>query len=111
MYNFDAPEALDTTGGVSEKRWPLPTPDLQHLGTIVVLRTDAPDLQVRSAETSHAGLRVTGWGSTSQALADLVFCKLRVHKRTYYRMKIEQLVRSISDDDAPTMRTLVTPLA
>ncbi|KAI0549295.1 Alpha/Beta hydrolase protein [Xylaria curta] len=78
-------------GGISEKRWPLPAPDLQHIGPIVVLKTELPDLKVDSSKPSQVRTKVTAWSISSESLSDLVFCQLGVHRRKYYRQKIEQL--------------------
>ncbi|KAI1750000.1 Alpha/Beta hydrolase protein [Xylaria castorea] len=80
-----------TAEGISGKRWPLPAPDLQHIGPIVVLKTELPDLQLDSMKPPEVSTRVTAWSVSSKGLSDLVFCQLRVHRRKYYRQKIEQL--------------------
>lgn len=96
LYNSEAPgstgeEDTLTPEGILEKRWALPTPDLQHIGPIVVLKTELPDLRPDSLKPPGVSTRVTAWSLTSEDLSDLVFCQLRVHRRLYYRQKIEQL--------------------
>ncbi|KAI0458629.1 hypothetical protein F5B21DRAFT_400075 [Xylaria acuta] len=86
-----ASEDTLTAEGISGKPWPLPPPDLQHIGPIVVLRTELPDLQLDSLKAHKVSTKVTAWSVTSESLSDLVFCELRVHRRKYYRTKIEQL--------------------
>ncbi|RYC56448.1 hypothetical protein CHU98_g9752 [Xylaria longipes] len=46
-----------TAEGISGKCWPLPPPDLQHIGPIVVLKTELPDLQLDSAKPPKVSTR------------------------------------------------------
>ncbi|KAI3332062.1 alpha/beta-hydrolase [Xylariaceae sp. AK1471] len=102
LYNS---EALHPTGedgniaeGTTQNRWPLPAPDLQHIGSIVVLKTDLPDLQLDHARPSEIIPRLTAWRVTSESLSDLVFCQLLVHRRRYYQEKMKQLANSNFDE-------------
>ncbi|KAI8953597.1 Alpha/Beta hydrolase protein [Xylaria longipes] len=96
--NFTSEDTL-TAEGISGKCWPLPPPDLQHIGPIVVLKTELPDLQLDSAKPPKVSTRVRAWSVTSESLSDLVFCQLRVHRRKYYRQKIEQLANCNLDSN------------
>ncbi|KAI1111524.1 Alpha/Beta hydrolase protein [Nemania sp. NC0429] len=100
LYGSKAPDIPEesswTDDEVVGKYWPLPTSDFQHIGSIVVLRTELPDLQLYNKAGSEVstGVRVTAWSVTSESLSELIFCQLQVHRRKYYREKIEQLVNS-----------------
>ncbi|KAI0874390.1 Alpha/Beta hydrolase protein [Hypoxylon argillaceum] len=87
-----------TTKDDSTRRWPLPASDLKHVGPIVVLRTELPDLRLDNIKPSDVSTRVTAWSVTSEDISSLVFCKLQVHKRKYYREKIDQLVSGNFED-------------
>ncbi|KAI0189758.1 Alpha/Beta hydrolase protein [Xylaria flabelliformis] len=80
-----------TAEGTSGERWLLPAPDLQHIGPIVVLKTELPDLKLDSIKPPKVTTKVTAWSISSESLSDLVFCQLGVHRRKYYQQKIEQL--------------------
>ncbi|KAI1122933.1 Alpha/Beta hydrolase protein [Nemania abortiva] len=105
LFNSEAQdinsEGSNTTKRNSGRSWPLPTPDFQHIGPIVVLKTELPDLQLENKISSDVGTRVKAWDVTSDSLSNLVFCKLQVHRRRYYREKIEQLVRDNSGGAVP----------
>lgn len=91
----DIPEESSWTDDeVVGKYWPLPTSDFEHIGSIVVLRTELPDLQPDNMSASEVSTKVTAWSVTSEDLSDLIFCQLQVHRRKYYREKIEQLVNN-----------------
>ncbi|KAI1740785.1 Alpha/Beta hydrolase protein [Xylaria scruposa] len=81
-----------TAEGTSGERWPLPAPDLQHIGPIVVLKTELPDLKLDSIKPPQVSTKVTAWSISSESLSDLVFCQLKVHRRKFYQQKIKQLV-------------------
>ncbi|KAI0437301.1 Alpha/Beta hydrolase protein [Xylaria telfairii] len=111
LYNSEAPGSTSedtlTPGGTLGKRWELPAPDLQHIGPIVVLKTELPDLRPDSLKSAGVSTRVTAWSATPESLSELVFCQLRVHRRMYYRQKIEQLVNWDPDGigSATSLRT------
>ncbi|KAI0096239.1 Alpha/Beta hydrolase protein [Nemania sp. FL0031] len=114
LFNSEAPstngEEPHTTEekGDSDRIWPLPIPELQHIGSIVVLKTELPNLQLDSMRPSELSTRVTAWSVTSGSMSELVFCKLQVHKRKYYREKIEQLVCDNSSNINPASQLLNT---
>ncbi|TRX99039.1 hypothetical protein FHL15_000381 [Xylaria flabelliformis] len=95
-----------TAEGTSGERWPLPAPDLQHIGPIVVLKTELPDLKLDSIKPPKVTTKITAWSISSESLSDLVFCQLGVHRRKYYQQKIEQLADY--NDDSVLSRNFKT---
>lgn len=99
LYSSKTPYVPEESSWTDEeivgKYWPLPTSDFEHIGSIVVLRTELPDLQLDNMTASQVSTKVTAWDITSESLSDLVFCQVQVHRRKYYRGKIEQLVNQL----------------
>ncbi|KAJ2988558.1 hypothetical protein NUW58_g3909 [Xylaria curta] len=115
LYNSGAPDFAKgesfTTEEIPEKCWPLPTRDLQHIGSIVVLKTELPDLKLDETKPSDVSTRVTAWSVTPESMSSLVFCQIQVHRRKYYRQKIEQLTKGGFESVVSSKRssdTLVT---
>lgn len=98
LYGPNAPYVPEENSWTDEeivgKYWPLPASDFQHFGSIVVLRTELPDLKLDNVTASEVSTKVTAWSVTSESLSELIFCQLQVHRRKYYREKIEQLVNN-----------------
>ncbi|KAJ8130837.1 hypothetical protein O1611_g2788 [Lasiodiplodia mahajangana] len=105
LFNSEAPNTKEdpyTTDEDPGRTWPLPPPELQHIGSIVALKTELPNLPLNGMKPYEVNTRVTAWSVAPESISDLIFCKLQVHKRKYYREKIEQLVYNNSESISST---------
>jgi hypothetical protein len=71
--------------------WALPSQGLQHVGTIVVLRTEVPRFEDGDDGEGNTGLSLSAWKVTSESLAELIFCRLSVHGRVAYQERIVRI--------------------
>jgi hypothetical protein len=79
------------TDGDNRHNWPLPTPEVQHIGPIVVLKIGPPSSDIEDITSSLPGLILSAWRITAEDLSRLVFCRLSVHSRMAYRDRIQQI--------------------
>lgn len=71
--------------------WPLPAPEVQHIGPIVVLKIDPPSSDMKGTDSSLPALILSAWRITKEDLSRLMFCRLSVHSRMAYRSRIQQI--------------------
>ena len=71
--------------------WALPSHELQHVGAIVVLRTEVPQFEDGVDGKGNTGLSLSAWKVTPESLAELIFCRLSVHGRVAYQGRIAQI--------------------
>lgn len=71
--------------------WALPSPGLQHVGAIVVLRTEIPRFDDGSDWQRNIDLSLSAWKLRPEDLAKLMFCRLSVHGRVAYQERIVQI--------------------
>jgi len=91
---------LETKAGLVENaNWRLPEPEYWHLQTIVVLKLSLKDIDTGSAEDDAeedtAGLSgsvaLTAVKVTPEEFAKLLFCRVSVHHRIYYKERVEMI--------------------
>lgn len=78
--------------------WALPSHGLEHVGIIVVLRTEAPQFEGGIDEQGNTGLSLSAWKVTPEGLAELMFCRLSVHGRAAYRERIAQVEQGMFNE-------------
>jgi hypothetical protein len=74
--------------------WELPSPELQHVGAIIVLRTEITPFEDGDGEGDWQGNTdpsVSAWKLTQEDLAKVMFCRLSVHGRVAYQDRIAQI--------------------
>jgi hypothetical protein len=87
LYSSVGPsEPVHDSGGDEMDIWPLPAPEAQHIGPIVVLKTGPP-----TSDMEGTGLIVSAWRITAEDLSRLIFCRLSVHTRVAYRDRIRHI--------------------
>jgi hypothetical protein len=92
MYDSDQ-DGMDTDRD-NRPEWRLPAPELQHIGSIVVLKTGPLPPDMEGTTSSLPELVVSAWGITAEDLSGLIFCRLAVHSRMSYRDRIRQIESS-----------------
>lgn len=78
--------------------WTLPSHELQHVGAIVVLRTEVPLFNDEVDWQGNTGLRLSAWKMTPESLAELIFCRLSVHRRVAYQERIVQIENGVFNE-------------
>jgi len=78
--------------------WALPSQGLQHVGAIVVLRTEVPRFEDGDDGQGNTGLSLSAWKVTPESLAKLMFCRLSVHGRVAYQERIVRIENGVFNE-------------
>jgi len=89
---LSSPIQEDDKVEIQQMIWKCPAPDLQHVGDLVVLRVEIPTFDVGSSNLPQTtSSKSSAWEVTGAELAEIVFCRLTVHKREAYKPRMELL--------------------
>ena len=75
LYDSTESISLPVTINYARPPWPLPAPNLYHIGSIVILK---------EMEPNRKGQSVQAYNISPEQLGNTVFCDLSMHPRTKY---------------------------
>jgi hypothetical protein len=101
LYNLpesSLPEISSSESGndvteTPESVWELPDYRLCHIGAVIILKVEAPNLETGFDNLLLSGPRLTFWKISPANLSKLLFCRLSVHRREVYHERMDQLER------------------
>lgn len=76
-----------------QSAWPLPEPVLHHIGRIVVLKKKLLKLGLHEDAGSEPVPRLVAYEVSQDEFSRLLYCRLTVHKRAWYRERVLQLTK------------------